>query len=163
MNVAVQEFVEAARLQNERLSWIMGRSSRLSKGWKARHVIRSLVAFLDLFAIMVLQPLLTGRWYTLRRAQAIRALEKSHASRVITMIHRHAQLARGRSEQRWCFAWIETEILMPCAMIEADFSPAQDPGTPSKARTRSDQFGQHVPTCGNSSEKFCAMFAPSHV
>jgi ClpP class serine protease len=40
------------------------------------------------FAIMVLQPLLTGRWYTLRRAQAIRALEKSHASRVITMIHR---------------------------------------------------------------------------
>jgi hypothetical protein len=56
MNVAVQEFVEAARLQNERLSWIMGRSSRLSKGWKARHVIRSLVAFWIFFAIMVLQP-----------------------------------------------------------------------------------------------------------
>jgi ClpP class serine protease len=38
--------------------------------------------------IMVLQPLLTGRWYGLRRAQAIRAIEKSHGSRVITMIHR---------------------------------------------------------------------------
>jgi ClpP class serine protease len=40
------------------------------------------------FAIMVLQPLLMGRWYVLRRAQAIRAIEKSHGSRVITMIHR---------------------------------------------------------------------------
>src|SRR6516225_2153788 len=39
-------------------------------------------------AIMVLQPLFMGRWYALRRAQAIRAIEKSHASRVITMIHR---------------------------------------------------------------------------
>jgi len=38
--------------------------------------------------IMVLQPLFTGRWYGLRRAQAIRAIEKSHGSRVITMIHR---------------------------------------------------------------------------
>jgi Serine dehydrogenase proteinase/HNH endonuclease len=38
--------------------------------------------------IMVLQPLLIGRWYALRRAQAIRAIEKSHGSRVITMIHR---------------------------------------------------------------------------
>jgi hypothetical protein len=40
------------------------------------------------FAIMVLQPLFSGRWYTLRRAQAIRAIERSHGSRVITMIHR---------------------------------------------------------------------------
>jgi ClpP class serine protease len=40
------------------------------------------------FAILVLQPLFMGRWYAMRRAQAIRALEKSHASRVITMIHR---------------------------------------------------------------------------
>jgi ClpP class serine protease len=40
------------------------------------------------FAVMLLQPLLTARWYTLRRAQAIRALEKSRSSRVITMIHR---------------------------------------------------------------------------
>src|SRR5215510_10988695 len=39
-------------------------------------------------AIMVLQPLFTGRWYALRRAQAIRAIERSHGSRVITMIHR---------------------------------------------------------------------------
>src|SRR6516164_4758587 len=40
------------------------------------------------FIIMVLQPLFTGRWYTLRRAQAIRAIEKAHGSRVLTMIHR---------------------------------------------------------------------------
>src|SRR5271165_6532023 len=37
---------------------------------------------------MAPQPLLTGRWYALRRAQAIRAIQRSHASRVITMIHR---------------------------------------------------------------------------
>ena len=40
------------------------------------------------FIVMALQPLLTGRWYAVRRAQAIRAIEKSHGSRVITMIHR---------------------------------------------------------------------------
>jgi ClpP class serine protease len=40
------------------------------------------------FLILVLQPLLTGRWFALRRAQAIRAIENSHGSRVITMIHR---------------------------------------------------------------------------
>ena len=39
-------------------------------------------------AIMLLQPLFTGRWYAVRRAQAIRAIERGHASRVITMIHR---------------------------------------------------------------------------
>jgi len=39
-------------------------------------------------AIMVLQPLFTQRWYAVRRAQAIRAIEKSHGTRVITMIHR---------------------------------------------------------------------------
>ncbi len=38
--------------------------------------------------IMVLQPLLTARWYVVRRAQAIRAVEKLHGTRVITMIHR---------------------------------------------------------------------------
>jgi ClpP class serine protease len=38
--------------------------------------------------IMVLQPLFTARWYVLRRAQAIRAIEKLHGTRVITMIHR---------------------------------------------------------------------------
>src|SRR5262249_2382508 len=37
---------------------------------------------------MVLQPLFTGRWYALRRAQTIRAIERSHGSRVITMIYR---------------------------------------------------------------------------
>ena len=40
------------------------------------------------FLIMALQPLLTGRWYAVRRAQAIRSIEKLHGSRVITMIHR---------------------------------------------------------------------------
>ena len=38
--------------------------------------------------IMVLQPLLTARWHVMRRAQAIRAVEKLHGTRVITMIHR---------------------------------------------------------------------------
>ena len=38
--------------------------------------------------VMALQPLLMGRWYALRRAQAIRAVEKAHGTRVITMIHR---------------------------------------------------------------------------
>ena len=37
---------------------------------------------------MALQPLLMGRWYAMRRAQAIRAIEKEHGTRVITMIHR---------------------------------------------------------------------------
>jgi ClpP class serine protease len=41
-----------------------------------------------LLAFLALQPLLTGRWYTMRRAQAIRAIEKGHDTRVITMIHR---------------------------------------------------------------------------
>jgi ClpP class serine protease len=37
---------------------------------------------------MALQPLLMGRWFGIRRAQAIRAIEKTHGTRVITMIHR---------------------------------------------------------------------------
>lgn len=41
-----------------------------------------------LIIAMTLQPLLTGRWFTLRRAQAIRTIEQAHKSRVITMIHR---------------------------------------------------------------------------
>jgi len=41
-----------------------------------------------LFMIMLLQPVFMGQWYALRRAQAIRAIERSHASHVITMIHR---------------------------------------------------------------------------
>jgi ClpP class serine protease len=40
------------------------------------------------FIIMMLQPLFMGQWYGMRRAQAIRAIERSHATRVITMIHR---------------------------------------------------------------------------
>ena len=40
------------------------------------------------FAVMALQPILMGRWFAVRRAQAIRAIEQSHKSRVITMIHR---------------------------------------------------------------------------
>jgi ClpP class serine protease len=42
-------------------------------------------------AAMVLQPLLMGRWFAVRRAQAIRAIEKAHGTRVITMIHRQEQ------------------------------------------------------------------------
>ncbi len=41
-----------------------------------------------LLGILALQPLLTGRWYGMRRAQAIRAIEQGHGTRVITMIHR---------------------------------------------------------------------------
>jgi ClpP class serine protease len=43
---------------------------------------------LILFAVMSLQPLLMGRWQTVKRAQAIQAIEKARGSRVITMIHR---------------------------------------------------------------------------
>jgi ClpP class serine protease len=39
-------------------------------------------------AITLLQPLFVARWYVVRRAQAIRAIEKLHGTRVITMIHR---------------------------------------------------------------------------
>jgi ClpP class serine protease len=39
-------------------------------------------------AITLLQPLFAARWYVVRRAQAIRAIEKLHGTRVITMIHR---------------------------------------------------------------------------
>jgi ClpP class serine protease len=39
-------------------------------------------------AITLLQPLFAARWYIVRRAQAIRAIEKLHGTRVITMIHR---------------------------------------------------------------------------
>ncbi|HXF55146.1 MAG TPA: ATP-dependent Clp protease proteolytic subunit [Hyphomicrobiaceae bacterium] len=40
------------------------------------------------FILVALQPLLMGRWYALQRVQAIRAIEKAHGTRVITMIHR---------------------------------------------------------------------------
>jgi len=39
-------------------------------------------------AFITLQPLLTGRWYAIQRARAIRAIETAHGTRVITMIHR---------------------------------------------------------------------------
>jgi ClpP class serine protease len=39
-------------------------------------------------ALTLLRPLLAARWYVMRRIQAIRAIEKLHGSRVITMIHR---------------------------------------------------------------------------
>lgn len=41
-----------------------------------------------LFALMALQPILMGRILAMRRADAIRKIEKTHKSRVITMIHR---------------------------------------------------------------------------
>ena len=37
---------------------------------------------------MALQPLLMGRWFAIKREQAIRTIEKAHETRVITMIHR---------------------------------------------------------------------------
>src|SRR5262245_59962791 len=39
-------------------------------------------------AAMALQPLIMGRWFTVKRAQAIRSVERARGSRVITMIHR---------------------------------------------------------------------------
>jgi ClpP class serine protease len=41
-----------------------------------------------LLALMAFQPLLAGRWLSMKRAQAIRAIQRSRRSRVITMIHR---------------------------------------------------------------------------
>jgi len=40
------------------------------------------------FLALVLQPVLTGRMFALRRARAIRSIETRRRSRVITMIHR---------------------------------------------------------------------------
>jgi ClpP class serine protease len=41
-----------------------------------------------LLALVALQPLLAGRLLSMKRAQAIRAIQRSRQSRVITMIHR---------------------------------------------------------------------------
>jgi ClpP class serine protease len=41
-----------------------------------------------LIALMALQPVLTTRWSAIKRAQAIRAIERKRGTRVITMIHR---------------------------------------------------------------------------
>ena len=41
-----------------------------------------------LIVVMTFQPIFMGRWYALRRAQAIRLIETAHKTRVITMIHR---------------------------------------------------------------------------
>ncbi len=43
------------------------------------------------FAVLALQPILNARLFAYRRAQAIRAIEVAHKSRVITMIHRQEQ------------------------------------------------------------------------
>jgi ClpP class serine protease len=40
------------------------------------------------FILLALQPLMMGRWFAYQRLQAIRGIEKSRKSRVITMIHR---------------------------------------------------------------------------
>jgi ClpP class serine protease len=40
------------------------------------------------FILMVLQPMVMGRILVMRRADAIRKIEKAHGTRVITMIHR---------------------------------------------------------------------------
>jgi ClpP class serine protease len=41
-----------------------------------------------LIALMALQPVLTARWSAIKRAQAIRAIERKRGTRVITLIHR---------------------------------------------------------------------------
>ncbi len=46
---------------------------------------------LILFAVMALQPMLMARWFGVKRAQAIAAIERAHGTRVITMIHRQEQ------------------------------------------------------------------------
>ena len=38
--------------------------------------------------LMALQPLVAGRWLSMKRVQALRAIQRSRRSRVITMIHR---------------------------------------------------------------------------
>ena len=40
------------------------------------------------FLVVILQPILTGRLFALRRTQAIRTIERRRKARVITMIHR---------------------------------------------------------------------------
>jgi len=40
------------------------------------------------FVVMALQPMISSQLFAMRRAQAIRAVEKQRGSRVITMIHR---------------------------------------------------------------------------
>ncbi len=44
-----------------------------------------------LLLLLAFQPMLLGRWFSVRRAQAIRALERANGTRVITMIHRQEQ------------------------------------------------------------------------
>ena len=54
-----------------------------------------------LIVIMALQPLIMGRWSGMQRAQAIRAVEKAHGTRVITMIHRQEKRSHaGRAAHR---------------------------------------------------------------
>lgn len=40
------------------------------------------------FLVLALQPFLMGRWFTMQRLRAIRAVEQKNGTRVITMIHR---------------------------------------------------------------------------
>lgn len=40
------------------------------------------------FLLLAMQPFLVGRWFVVKRAQAIRAIERARRTRVITMIHR---------------------------------------------------------------------------
>lgn len=43
--------------------------------------------------LMMMQPLIMGRWFAVRRQQAIQSIEKAHGARVITMIHRQEKRA----------------------------------------------------------------------
>src|SRR5262245_18412323 len=62
------------------LEWISARSaSRQRKDVGMSFDLSSL--FWVLLVVIALQPLLTGRWYTMRRVQAIRAIERAHGAR----------------------------------------------------------------------------------
>lgn len=43
--------------------------------------------------LMMMQPLIMGRWFAVRRQQSIQSIEKAHGARVITMIHRQEKRA----------------------------------------------------------------------
>ena len=93
-----------------------------------------------LFIVMALQPLLMGRWYALRRAQAIRAIETAHGTRVITMIH--------RQEKRSLFGFsvarhidLEDAQTIIAAIKE---TPGRHPDRPGAAHARRPRSGRHA-------------------
>jgi Serine dehydrogenase proteinase len=88
-----------------------------------------------LIAVMALQPLLMGRWFSLKRVQAIRAIEKARGSRLITMIH--------RQEKRSLFGFsvsrhidLEDAQTIIAAIKETPPRDADRPRAPHSGRSR---------------------------